>query len=168
MYYSISCTCTCIPTSFFIYIWCILLSQQLENEINLFKPKVLHLQAVKKELGANDKVGKKETIEEEMTQLECDWSLIGNVTKCSLENLWVEHEEWLREQLAIMTDYMREGDGLWDVKVEFVNGYPLKRLLESSSDELLTQVKVLTTDHEVMILFQYLDVNLKTNNYIIN
>ncbi|XP_019856696.1 PREDICTED: dystonin-like [Amphimedon queenslandica] len=121
---------------------------QLENEINSFKPKVLHLQAVKKELGSNDKVGKKESIEEEMTQLECDWSLIGNVTKGSLENLWMEHEEWLREQLEIMRDYMREGDGLWDVKVEFINGYPLKRLLESSSKELLQQVKVLTTDHE--------------------
>lgn len=147
-----SCCCTCTHVTLLFYLSVALLSQQLENEINSFKPKVLHLQAVKKELGANDKVGKKEGIEEEMNQLECDWSLIGNVAKGSLENLWVEHEEWLREQLEIMREYMREGDGLWEVKAEFINVYPLKRLLESSSEELLQQVKVLTTDHEVMRL----------------
>ena len=110
-----------------------------------------HLYSVRKELSVNGKVGGKEIVEQEMTRLEFDWSNIGDVAQGTLHNLWVEHDNWLQEQLLVMKSYMKEGDVILESKVTFINEYPLKRLLSSPAGDLLQQVKILTNDHEVRL-----------------
>lgn len=108
-----------------------------------------HLHLIRNELDSNAKVGGKETVKQDMSRLESDWSVVGNVTQSSLDCLWAEHTNWLQQKLITMTSLVKEGEELLGVEFQFIKEYPLVKLLECAAEVLLQNVKDMCTSHEV-------------------
>ena len=123
--------------------------QQLQSEVDNFESRMARLKIVKAELLQNSKVGAKHSFDDDMTLLEKEWLRVGDVAQGSLDALWAEHSEWVKERLEKMESLVSRGHGLLDARVRFAQNYPLKMLLSCQADQLLEEVQDMLTSQEV-------------------
>lgn len=93
-------------------------------------------------------MGGNEAVEEEMAQLESDWMIADTVTHGSLDHLWAEHDEWLREKIQLISGIVSEGDELINVEIEFIGSYSLDQILTCNGKTVLQELQ--ESLHEVL------------------
>ena len=146
----VHCTCTCICLYMYMSTYMYFVSfQQLQSEVDNFESRMARLKIVKAELLQNSKVGAKHSFDDDMTLLEKEWLRVGDVAQGSLDALWAEHSEWVKERLEKMESLVSRGHGLLDARVRFAQNYPLKMLLSCQADQLLEEVQDMLTSQEV-------------------
>ena len=75
-------------------------------------------------------MGGKDTVENDMKQLESDWSIVIDVTQGSLDLLWAEHDGWLQQKLHVMTSLVKKGEEVMSGELQFIQDYPMVQLLK--------------------------------------
>lgn len=94
-------------------------------------------------------MGGKDNVEQDMKQLESDWSIVSDVTQGSLDLLWAEHDGWLQQKIHVMTSLVKKGEELMSTELQFIQDYPMVQLLKCDAPKLLKELREMTTSHEV-------------------